>query len=79
MAIMQITNKLQLNIMHFVDCWVKNEKTPVPRVKIIASMEAEGIKDFTVISAIGSLIRKKYIRRAGHQGNNTFYVQLRGI
>lgn len=72
-------NKLQLDIMRFVDSWVRTEKTPVPRKEIIENMKAKGVKDFTTINAIKALLKKRYIRRAIIISNKTFYVQLRGI
>lgn len=73
---MQITNKLQINIMRFVDSWVRKEKTPVPRTEIISNMEEEGVKSYTAVSAINSLIRKRFIRRSVGRSNKTYYVQL---
>ncbi len=72
-------NKLQENIMVFVEEWVRKENTPVPRKKIIEHMGKEGIKYFTVRNALKSLLGKKYIRRAQVISNQTFYVQLRKI
>jgi hypothetical protein len=73
-------NKLQEEIMHFVDWWAKNEKTPVPRKAIIDKMKESGVKGFTTINALSSLLKKGYIRRtyASYQ-NKTFYVQIRTI
>jgi len=72
-------NKLQTDIMHFVDQWVREQKTPVPQKEIIVCMKAAGIKDFTTINALNSLLHKGYIRRAYTISNKTFYVQLRRI
>lgn len=73
-------NKLQQEIMLFVDIWVREEKTPVPLQEIKAFMVEKGSKDFTVISAIKVLLRKGYIRRAiGIRSNKTSYVQLRRV
>jgi hypothetical protein len=65
--------------MQFVDIWVHMEKTPVPLNEIIARMQADGIKSFTTINAINSLLKKGYIRRALTISNKTFFVQLRRV
>jgi Fe2+ or Zn2+ uptake regulation protein len=70
-------NELQTNIMHFVDRWVKKEKTPVPHSEIIKTMKGEGVKDFTTYNALQSLMKKGYLRKAIITSNKTFYVQLR--
>jgi hypothetical protein len=72
-------NELQTNIMLFVSYWVKKKKTPVPQKDIILRMQANGIKNFTTVNALNSLLRKGYIRRAYTISNKTTYVQLRGI
>ena len=72
-------NKLQTDIMVFIDTWVKTQKTPVPQKKIIAEMKNQGIKDFTTIWALNALMHKGYIRRAYVISNKTFYVQLRRV
>lgn len=72
-------NKLQTDIMHFVDRWVREQKTPVPQKEIIICMKDAGIKDFTTINALNSLLHKGYIRRAYTISNKTFYVMLRKV
>lgn len=75
-------NKLQTDIMVFVDIWVRTEKTPVPQQAIIKDMVANGINDFTVVNALNSLLRKGYIRRAIYMKGvttKTYYVQLRRV
>jgi len=72
-------NKLQTDIMMFVDAWVHLEKTPVPQKKIILHMRAAGIKTFTTVWALNSLMRKGFIRRSCMITNKTFYVQLRRV
>lgn len=70
-------NTLQIKIMQFVDDWARFEKTPIPRAKIIAHMKSIGVKDFTCIFALNSLLRKGYIRRAIMISNKSYFVQLR--
>ncbi|MAG60120.1 hypothetical protein CMO96_05040 [Candidatus Woesebacteria bacterium] len=72
-------NQLQEDIMKFVDWWVHEEKTPVPHKEIIAKMKEEGVIAITTIKALGSLIKKGYLRRGYISSNKTFYVQLRRI
>ena len=72
-------NKLQYSIMIFVDEWARNEKTPVPRKEIVKNMEKDGVKSFTTINAINSLLKKGFIRRAVMISNKSYYVQLRNI
>jgi len=72
-------NKLQQEIMKFVDWWAREKKTPIPRKEIIEEMESQGITFSTTRNAINSLLKKGYIRRAVMASNKTFYVQLRGI
>ena len=72
-------NELQEMIMFFVDDWVHLKKTPVPHQEIIANLKTKGVKYFTVINALNSLLKKGYIRRAVVISNRTFYVQLRRV
>ncbi len=73
-------NKLQTDIMIFIDTWVRSEKTVVPQKQIIIYMKKRGVKDFTTVFAINSLLRKGYIRKAiTGASNKTFYVQLRRV
>jgi len=71
---------LQLAIMHLIASWAREYKnTPISQKTIIAEMGRAGIKDFTVKSALKSLLSKGYIRRSVITSNKTRYVQLRGI
>ena len=72
-------NKLQTDIMIFVDLWVHEKKTPVPYKEIITEMTRQGVILPTIIKALGSLLRKKYIRRAVVTSNKSFFVQLRRV
>ena len=72
-------NDLQVEIMRFIDYWARTEKTPIPRKKIVAEMKGNGVKVFTTVNALNSLIKKGYIRRAVSLTNKTSYVMLRGI
>lgn len=72
-------NKLQTDIMHYIDWWAREEKTPIPQKQIIIHMKEEGVKDFTTINAVNSLLHKGYIRRAYTISNKTFYVMIRKV
>jgi len=72
-------NKLQTDIMDYIDWWVRSEKSPVPQKKIVEKMTTNGIKDFTTVNALNSLLKKGYIRRAYIISNSTYYVQLRRV
>lgn len=72
-------NRLQQDIMWFVDGWARREKTPISLKEIITHMQGEGVKSFTTVNAINSLLRKGYIRRAVTISNKTFYVQTKRI
>lgn len=71
--------EIQTSVMLFIIDWVRDKKTPVPHSEVLKSMEADGLKQFTIATAINSLLRKKYIRRGYSHSNKTFYVQLRNI
>lgn len=70
-------NKLQHDIMCFIDGWVREKKTSVPRKEIISQMESEGIKNFTIINSLKSLQKKGFIRKSSIRSNTTSFVQLR--
>lgn len=70
---------IQLKIMVIVSQWVRTQKVPVPKREIIIRMKKEGVKDFTTINALHSLIKKGYIRKGCGTTNRVTYVQLRGI
>ena len=72
-------NKLQTDIMKFVDDWARNQKTPIPQKEIISKMRSDGVKDCTTVNALNSLLKKRFIRRAYMITNKTFYVQLRRV
>lgn len=73
-------NKLQTNIMIFVKFWCNTEKTVVPQREIIIAMQTQGVKSYTALNAINSLITKGYIRKAyTEHANRTFYVMIRNI
>lgn len=70
---------LQIDIMHFVQEWVKTNKTPVSQKDIVHNMEEKGIKNYTVANALGFLVKRGYIRRAYVVSNKTFYVLIKKI
>lgn len=71
--------ELQVKIMKVIENWVHTQRTPIPKRQIIESMKEQGVKDFTTINAITSLLLKGYIRRAIGTSNKTYYVQLRSV
>lgn len=78
---LRVISDLQIDIMHFVDWWVKEKKVPVPRKEISKAMEAKGIKVRAIKNALEGLLDKGYLRKAilgaDTPLNQTFYVQLR--
>ena len=73
-------NTLQTKIMLYVKWWANTQKTPVPQKKIIKNMVKHGVKSYTALNAINSLITKGYIRRAySEKQNRTYYVMIRNI
>lgn len=72
-------NRLQESIFRYIDCWAKTQKTPIPKKQIMKKMKDDGIKDSTTLFAIGSLLRKGYIRKACSISNRTRYVICRTI
>ena len=71
---------LQVRIMKFVDWWVREKETPVPKTEIFKKMESEGVKDFTIRFSLESLVKKGYIRHAIIiSTNKTSYVQIRRV
>lgn len=73
-------NDLQMAIMVFVKKWANTQKTPIPQKEIILNIREYGVKSYTILNAIKSLIEKGYIRRAySEQQSRTFYVQIRNV
>ena len=72
-------NKLQEDIMLYIQKWVVEEKTPVPRPKVIKAMEQNGVNIHTIKNSIESLLSKGYIRRAYTMSNKTYYVLIKKI
>ena len=72
-------NQLQTNIMIFVGIWAREKKTPIPLKEIMNEMGRQGVKSFTIVNAINSLLRKRYIRRAVAISNKSYFVQLKSV
>ena len=72
-------NKLQTDIMKYVDVWVHTEKGPIPQRQIILKMKSDGVLECTTVNALNALLRKGYLRRAYTISNRTFYVALRRV
>lgn len=71
--------ELQTKIMHFVQDWVRSQKTPVPHAEILTYMEKEGTTRSTTKSAVLSLVKNNYLRRAIITSNKTYYVMLKTV
>ena len=65
--------------MKYIDWWVHEKKTTVPRKEIIDNMTKDGIGRETTIKSINVLLKKGYIRRAIVISNKSYYVQLRSV
>ncbi len=72
-------NKLQTDVMVFIQEWVHCQKTPVPQKEIVDRMKESGIKEPATVYALNTLISKGYLRRAFVISNKTYYVQLRRV
>ena len=76
-------NELQTKIMNFIDKWVREIHTPVPRKEVMSAF-ADKLKPIhhpaiTVEGALNALLHKGYIRRAYSGSNKTYYVQLKSL
>lgn len=74
-----LKNKLQHDIMVFIESWVRGNDVPVMRSVIIEEMVGRGKKDFTVINSLNTLLKNGYIRRTIGTSNKTSFVQLRRV
>lgn len=76
-------NDLQMKIMVFIDKWVREINTPVPRQSIMKEFTDRKNPDYhpaiTIEGAINALLRKGFVRKGYSGSNKTFYVQLRNI
>lgn len=75
----QDITKLQQAIMEFIMHWGRVQKKSIPQQVIVLEMGREGVKDFTTVNALKSLMKKGYIRRGYEVSNRTTYVQIRSI
>lgn len=76
---LEILTKPQLKIMEIVEKWVKTEKTPIPKQKIVADMKKEGIVEATTQYALLGLVKSNYLRKAIVVSNKVYFVQLRKV
>lgn len=77
---MREPNELQTNILLVVRSWADTQKSTIPRSEIIKAMSEKGVKPYTTINAIASLIGKGYLRKSRMIGvNQTFYVLIRNL
>ena len=72
-------NDLQTKIMQFVDVWVHERKTLVPRSEIIKYMEKQGVNFPTVRASLYALLKKGYLRKSDKISNKTYFIQLRRV
>ena len=73
-------NELQTKIMVYAKFWANTQKTIIPQKEIIIAMQLAGVKSYTALNAINSLIRKGYLRKAySEKANRTFYVIIHNI
>jgi len=72
--------QLQTTIMLFVKDWAETKKTIIPQAEIIKALQSTGVKSYSTLNGIKSLIVKGYIRKAySPNGNRTHYVMIRNI
>lgn len=75
-----LTN-IQFNIMLIIKRWCKKHPdNPIPQSEIISQMKLLGVKSYSTLNAINSLIEKGYIRKSVNSYNHrTFYVMIRNV
>ena len=80
---LRVVNELQIDVMKFVDVWVRTEKSPVPRSEIVKAMKKNGKTEYAVKYALFGLLQQGFLRKAIMDANmalnKTFYVQLRRV
>ena len=72
-------NKLQREIMVFIDEWVNENDFPISRSSIVSEMVSRGFKGFTVSNSLNSLQKKGFIKKSSVRSNKTSYIQLKSI
>lgn len=77
--VVEVVKVLLVDIMLFVDVWVHQEKTPVPRQEIFKVMKKKGKSDEQIDHALRTLVSLRYIRKAETMSNKTSFVQLRRV
>jgi len=70
---------LQYAVMCFVKKWANKEKTPVPKKILIKHMALKKVKDYQVLQAVDTLLKKGYLRKAYSYTERTIYVMCRSI
>ena len=75
---------LQVKIIRFISDYARSNKTPISQNAIITEMTNQGVKDFTTVLALKTLLRMGYIRKAITPSERTtliktFYVLLRSL
>ena len=72
-------NDLDKIVMQFIDYWVHEEKTPIPKREILAQLAEREISPRSVENSLHRLLKLSYIRRAYTITNKTYYVLLRTV
>jgi len=72
-------SEIQSAVMVFIDGWIRENKTLIPRSIIVEEMETKGIGMSTTRNVLYSLIKKGYIRQSVQTTNKTLYVQLKSL
>ena len=68
--------ELILNIVLFIESWVKIQRTTIPKKKILESMRMKGKSELQINHALNLLLKRKYIRKAITVSNKISYVQI---
>lgn len=76
---LEVLTKTQLKIMEIVEKWVKTEKTPISKTRIMTEMKEQGEVESTVQYALLGLVRNNYLRKAIIVSNKAYFVQLRRV
>ena len=76
---LEVLTQTQLKIMEIVEDWVKTEKTPIPKTKIVTEMKEKGVVEATTQFGLLGLVKRSYLRKAIIVSNRAYFVQLRRV
>ena len=71
--------RLQEIIVNYLTERARINNTAISKKDLVLEMKDKGIKTLTTVSALKSLLKKGYIRRASSISNRTYYVLCRTI